>query len=48
MDNAFIPGLAKMRKEPASHSPVPISLLFPVYGQHLERNAWRLLGTALI
>lgn len=28
-DNAFLPGLAKMRKEPASHSPVPISLLFP-------------------
>lgn len=48
MDNAFIPGLAKMRNEPASHSPVPISLLFPAYRQHLERNAWRSLGTALI
>lgn len=45
MDNAFIPGLAERKKEPARHSRMPISLLFPACGQHLERRSWCLLGT---
>lgn len=28
MDNAFIPGLAERKEEPARHSPVPISLCY--------------------
>lgn len=40
--------LAERNREPARHGPVPISLLFPAFGQHLERRSWGLLGMAKI
>lgn len=48
MDNAFTPGLAERKREPARHSATPIFLLFPASGQHLERRSWCLLGTGKV
>lgn len=35
MGSVFIPGLAERKTEHARHGPMPISLLFPAFGQHL-------------
>lgn len=36
--------LAKGKKGHARHGLVPISLLFPVFGQHLKKRCWGWLG----